>query len=460
MSWSLLQNSLLVSGAATALAVGIGLASALWLAGLDSGWRNRLMVLAGIALALPPFVVTNCWLDLLGTTGRWRAWLPWNIYSLGGAAWILALLTWPIPLLLVLAAWRRVEPAQLESDPALCGWPLIRFLLWPAARPAIGQAAVLTFVLTLNNFAVPAILQVKVLPAEVWVRFSTDLQPLAALAAGWPLIVGPGLLLLLLRRADLTWPHEQGPAGATAWRRQLGAGWRAFGAVATLLSLLLSVGLPLVQLLGSFRTWAELPNLLRAIPGVIGTSFTYAAVTATVCVAVGLGSWRLRLGQVLWLPLLVPGVLLGIALIALFNRPGFEPFYRSSGIVVLALAIRYLALGWNGVAQAMRTCDRDLADAARLEGAAGWMLFRHVRWPQIAPAVGAAWYVTYLLCLWDVETVVLIYPPGGETLALRVFNLLHYGHTAQVNAAALVLVALAVAPGAVWRVARLPVRVK
>ena len=27
----------------------------------------------------------------------------------------------------------------------------------------------------------------------------------------------------------------------------------------------------------------------------------------------------------------------------------------------------------------------------------------------------AAWYVTYLLCLWDVETIVLIVPPGGES---------------------------------------------
>ena len=47
---------------------------------------------------------------------------------------------------------------------------------------------------------------------------------------------------------------------------------------------------------------------------------------------------------------------------------------------------------------------------------------------------------------WDTETVVLIVPPGGETLALRVFNLLHYGHHAQVNALCLILLLLAVLP--------------
>ena len=60
--------------------------------------------------------------------------------------------------------------------------------------------------------------------------------------------------------------------------------------------------------------------------------------------------------------------------------------------------------------------------------------------------MAAVWYVVYLLCLWDTETVVLIVPPGGETLALRVFNLLHYGHHAQVNALCLILLLLAVLP--------------
>ncbi len=50
-----------------------------------------------------------------------------------------------------------------------------------------------------------------------------------------------------------------------------------------------------------------------------------------------------------------------------------------------------------------------------------------------------SWYLIFLLCLWDVESMILVVPPGGETLALRVFNLLHYGHNAQVNALCLLL---------------------
>src|ERR1051325_8510593 len=68
MNWLLLKNSLLVSSLATLLAAGFGLMAALWLAGLPTRWRNLFLALAGVALALPPFLVTNCWLDLLGHT--------------------------------------------------------------------------------------------------------------------------------------------------------------------------------------------------------------------------------------------------------------------------------------------------------------------------------------------------------------------------------------------------------
>ena len=143
--------------------------------------------------------------------------------------------------------------------------------------------------------------------------------------------------------------------------------------------------------------------------------------------------------------------MLGIGLIVAFNRPWFSLLYQSAAIVILAFVIRYLALGWNAVAHALQTVDRDLTDAARLEGATRWQMLRYVQWPQIAPQAAAAWYIVFLLCLWDVESMILVVPPGGETLALRVFNLLHYGHNAQVNALCLTLLALAVAPLVVWK---------
>jgi ABC-type Fe3+ transport system permease subunit len=69
MNWPLLQNSLVVSGGATLLALALGLAVALGLMGLPPRWRGLGLAGAVTALALPPFLVTNTWLHYLGYSG-------------------------------------------------------------------------------------------------------------------------------------------------------------------------------------------------------------------------------------------------------------------------------------------------------------------------------------------------------------------------------------------------------
>ena len=464
MNWPLLQNSLLLAGTTTALALGFGLVTALWLATLEARWRNVFLALAIVALALPPFLVTNCWISLLGETGALRSWLPFKIYSLGGTIWILALLLWPITLFAALAAWRRLEAAQFECEPAMRGWSLLRWLLVPAAKGELALAAVLTFVLALNNFAVPAILQTKVLPDEMWVQFNTKFDTLAALKLSVPLVIAPVVLLAWATRRSVAWPRIQGTVPAGIFRHQLGSPWRIGCGVLAVLLCVVSVGLPLGQIVFAGRTWAELPGAIEASAGTIWNSFWFATLAATGVVVVAqivnlpcrrLATClptasrrysRLPVCATVWLPFFIPGVLIGIALIKVFNRPVLAAFYQSVGIVLLALVIRYFALAWTAARHAVASVDKDLTDAARLEGATRWQMFRLVIWPQIAPQMLAAWYVVYLLCLWDVESIVIVQPPGGETLALKIFNLLHYGYAAQVNALCLVLLGLAVLP--------------
>src|SRR5260370_29937245 len=186
-------------------------------------------------------------------------------------------------------------------------------------RGALGQAAVLTFVLALNNFAVPAILQVKIFPAELWVKFNTNFDYAAALALSWPLILAPLLLILCLRHAEPGWPRRQGLASSRALRRQLGPSWCWSAGLITVFLLALAVGLPLYQLAATGRTWTELPNVWRASSGVVGNSFWLAVMAASLSVLFGLAGWRWAIGRYLWLPVLVPGVLLGCHVIFVFN---------------------------------------------------------------------------------------------------------------------------------------------
>ena len=70
MNWLLLKNSLLVGGLTTLLAASFGFAGGAVAGGLEGRWRHRLLAVAVMALALPPFLVTNCWLHFLGLRGR------------------------------------------------------------------------------------------------------------------------------------------------------------------------------------------------------------------------------------------------------------------------------------------------------------------------------------------------------------------------------------------------------
>ncbi|MDB6025796.1 MAG: repeat containing protein [Verrucomicrobiales bacterium] len=454
MNWALIFNSLCVSATATAASVVLGFFAALWLMGLEPRWRKWVLALAAIALVIPPFLVTNTWLHYLGETGVWRPWLPLSIFSLGGTIWILVLLHWPITLFFVASSWQRLEPAQLECDPLLSGGPLVRWLLVPMARNALIQAAMITFVLTLNNFAVPAILQTRVFLEEVWVSFTTKFNYAEALKLSWPLIVVPLVFLFWFRAQKVSWPHKQNVIRAKLFRQQLGEKLFWSAGVLTLLVVLFSDALPLGQIIFSGKTWSNFLPALAAGQRALIHSVLFAGISASVIIGIGIVTARLPLGGILWVSFLIPGVLLGIAFIWIFNRSPFTALYQSLGIVIVAYVVRYLAIGWTGVAHALNGVDRNLTDAARMEGANDWQVFRHVQWPQVFPQIAAVWYVVYLLCIWDVESIVLIVPPDGETLALRAFNLLHYGYNSQINALCLLLLLIAVAPFVFWTAGR------
>ncbi|HLH53139.1 MAG TPA: ABC transporter permease subunit, partial [Verrucomicrobiae bacterium] len=474
MNSLLLYNSLVVGIITTIASLFIGFVVALWISGLPAGWRSVCLAAAVVALALPPFLVTNCWLHYFGITGVWHRWLPINIFSTAGTIWILTLLFWPVGLFFVWGAWQRLQPAHIESEPLARGWPLIRFLLFPLARPAMGQAALILLVLALNNFAVPAILQVKVFPAEMWVRFNTTFDTWGALKQSWPLLLGPLALLTWFTNREVSWPRRQELVPPALFRRQLGLGWFWAGGACSLFVIVCSVFLPMFEIVSVSRTWTELPGALEAGQRALYNSIIYSVAGASIVMAIALwrvnssanfagagkGGSRPRTGflrgicgsangvayALAWLAFLLPGVLLGIGLIHAFNHSWTAAFYTSAGIVILAYAVRYLALGIYAAGYAAQSMDRSLADVARLEGATKRQMMRFVVWPQIRRPVSVAWYVLFLLCLWDVETIVLVVPPGGETLSLRIFNLLHYGHNAQVNALCFLLVIVGLLP--------------
>ena len=463
MNPTLLLHSIGVGLAATLLALASGLAAALVAMGSRRG--RPWIVSAGIlSLALPPFLAANAWLEV---TGTWRAveapeWVAFATLPLVGL--VLATGLWPITLFLVLGGWSRLQTGHLESGAAGRGMVLFRRLLLPAAAGELRVAFAVTLALALANFTVPTLFQVRVFTEEFWVRFNTQFDLGGALLAAWPLLLLPPVVLFWVVRQHVSWPRLAPSIEPSVFRRHLGTvtslavGW-------VIVWLGVALVFPLTQLSVAGRTWTELSGAIAAGGGAVRQSMVTAGISATAVVALALiltagdrrsvvpgevsGRWEKLLFPA-WVVFLLPGVFEGVVLIRLLNHGWARPIYEGVGILVLALVLRFLAPAWMVVREGRRTLDQDQSDAARSSGAGEWRVFRDVEWPQLRNSAGFAWYAVYLLCLWDVETVVLIQPPGGETLALRIFNLLHYGHGTQVNALCVVLLGVALAPGLLY----------
>jgi ABC-type Fe3+ transport system permease subunit/DNA-binding beta-propeller fold protein YncE len=453
MSWPLLQNSLVVAICVAMLAGVVGGMFALFAAGLPRSARSLAIALGIAVLVLPPFLVSNTWLNFFGLNGTWRSYLNFDIYSLKGTVLLITLQLWPISFLLSLGAILRIDRTYLEQEPLLRGGTLVRYLVWPSCRAPLAFSLPVTFVLALNNFTVPALLQTKVFAAEVWLSFNTKFDYAEALRLSWPLIVTPLVFLALFRFPSIQLVARNAKFPERLWRSRLGLVFAMSGAVSTV-AIVLSLGLPLTQLVVSSRTWTELLPALAAGQSAMWNSLLFALLSALFVSLFGLLTGKTRSAALGWLFFLTPGVLLGIALIRLLNRPGFAGFYQSIGIVLFAFTVRYFALGWSAARVAFASADRTLSDVVTTLGASPWQRFCFAEWPQARGTLLAGFYLVYLLCLWEVETLILIVPPGRETLAVRIFNMLHYGHAGQVDALCVWMLVLGLVPllgFAVWQ---------
>jgi ABC-type Fe3+ transport system permease subunit/sugar lactone lactonase YvrE len=462
MNWPLLIQSFGISASVALISALIGAAAALCLSGAGRWARTSLLVSGVVVPASPPFLMTNALLDVASFGGA-REWLPFSAFSAMAATLVMSAMYWPITMLALWAAWSRLERPMLEADPMARGRHFIGHLLLPLGRGALVFAFVLTFVLALNNFSVCAVLQAKTYPVEVWIAFSSGLSAVGALMASLPLIIAPVLLLAALVRRNPAWPRLREGLDASAFRGQAGPGWIAGATMITGVAVLVSLCFPLVELIFSRGAWRALPGAFEASGTAALNSLLYAALSALVCAGVGL-FLALQAGPrwpwLLWLLVLIPGTILGIGFAMALGIAWLRPLRDSAAAVVLVLAARFLALSWGASRVAIESADPALADVAALDGATLWQRVRHVYWPQSGTQMLAGAYFVYLFALWEVESILPVVPPGGDTLAMRVFNLLHYGHTPEVNGLCLVLLGIALLPLVAYGALQIPAKLR
>jgi iron(III) transport system permease protein len=151
-----------------------------------------------------------------------------------------------------------------------------------------------------------------------------------------------------------------------------------------------------------------------------------------------------------WLALsgvLLPGlcapVVLGVALIEWWNRAALGPVYDSTlGMVLVGQAARFfpfaVALLWAPV----QRLNPEMSFAAQNMGASPLRTLFSVQIPQLRTALTAVFATLWAFCAGELTITVLVHGPGGDTLTLPIFNLLHAGLAADVSALCLLLMML------------------
>jgi ABC-type spermidine/putrescine transport system permease subunit II len=173
-----------------------------------------------------------------------------------------------------------------------------------------------------------------------------------------------------------------------------------------------------------------------------------AVTTAVVCgcafaLSVDTMPRRLRaifLGLVA-LPFVLPGVVLGLSLVALFNAIGLRPGLLS---VAIGHATFVTPVVMFVVLTRLRQLDPSLAQASRDCGAGTLRTFWHVTLPGIRVALFAAALLAFTLSFDEVATTVFL-AGTDATLPVFVWNLVRFGFTPEVNAVFTIIAVLSMA---------------
>jgi ABC-type spermidine/putrescine transport system permease subunit II len=134
---------------------------------------------------------------------------------------------------------------------------------------------------------------------------------------------------------------------------------------------------------------------------------------------------------IVFIPLIVPEIVLGVALLSLFSA-----VHATLGITTLVLGHILITLPMSTLIMvgAMSGLDPNLPDAAADLGATGLGAFRRVVLPLLWPAIGASWLLTFTTSFSNIVMSTFTNGVGSTTMPLRVYSLLKTGLTPEINA--------------------------
>jgi putrescine transport system permease protein len=145
-------------------------------------------------------------------------------------------------------------------------------------------------------------------------------------------------------------------------------------------------------------------------------------------------------------PLVLPEVTTGLSMLLLFvAMERLVGWPAGRGAVTIAIAHVTFAVAYATVIVQSRltSLDRSLEEAASDLGARPGSVFLRITLPLIAPALAAAWLLSFSLSMDDYVITAFVTGPGATTLPLLIFSSVKLGVSPEINALGTLIVAVA-----------------
>jgi iron(III) transport system permease protein len=479
-TWVLFRNSLLLATLTTAIAGLAGVTLGILVAKTDLPFGSSLSVVFCLPLLFPPYILAVGWFEILGRGGILTRWIGptagektsrW-LFGLPGAVLVLASAFLPIILLLTITYLRGMNPSLEEAGRLSSGWPsVIRRITLPLIMPGILLSLVLVFLLSMGEFGAPAFLRLSVFPVASFTQSSAFYNFGAATAAAMPVIAVVLVGLLAVERVLHKKTYSFRWGGQPAFDRIPLGRKRPFALMAVIALAAILVGMPLGGVLWHGASITALSDAVQRAGGSAIRSVLYAGISASLLCVLGfflaylvdrraLAGWWSLDALTLFL-FTLPGTVIAIGLIALWNHPSTNWIYATPAMLIIGFVAQYAALSVRIVMAGYSQISPSLEEAAEVAGV-GW--FRRVFGilaPVARPVLVTAWAVTFVFCLRDVALPLLLAPPGRDTLTARTMTLMANGSPELIAALCLLAVLLALVPlsalAVVWRAWTKPV---
>ncbi len=433
------SSALAAAVTATALALALPLA---WLTTrTDLPGRRAWTVLTLLPLVIPSYIGAYLFVSALGPRGLLQDLLeqPFgvdrlpSIYGFPGALLTLTLFTYPLALLTIRAAMRRLDPQLEEAARGMgrSGWAVYRTVILPQLVPAIGAGGLLVALYVLHDFGAVSIMRFDSFTRVIYNAYNAGLDRTGAAALASLLVLVMLVVVWLESRMRRGTYHRSAPGSVRPapvtrlgrWR------WPALGfcSVVVLLGLVLPVAVLVYWLTQSVSGSPDWAGTLAAAGNSLLAAGLAAAVAALCAIPVALLSARhpgLLSGLVeraSYAGYALPGVVVALALVFLGTRLA-EPLYQTLAMLVFAWVVLFLPQAIGSTRASLLQISPRVEEAARSLGRGPFAVLRTVTAPLAASGVLAGAALVFLTAVKELPAALILSPIGFDTLATEIWR--------------------------------------